>query len=75
MECSSEVCVCVLAALQHHSQTATWERSQQSSWERSQVAWSEHYTIYNAAIRTCSFIYIDDIYGRYHPALSGLVTT
>ena len=38
-----------MAALQHHSHTVTWERSQQGSWERSQLAWSEHYTIYNAA--------------------------
>ena len=51
-------CVCVLAALQHHSQTATWERSQQSSWERSQVAWSEHYTIYNAASWAAKLVHV-----------------
>ena len=42
-----------MAALQHHSHTATWERSQQGRWERSQVARSEHYTIYNAASWLC----------------------
>ena len=35
--------------IQLHSQPAYWERSHQGSWERSQLAWSEHYTIYNAA--------------------------
>jgi hypothetical protein len=37
------------ADLQLHSQPADWERSHQGSWEHSQLAWSEHYTIYNAA--------------------------
>ena len=41
--------VCKLAAVQHCSHPASWERSQQASWERSQLAMSEHYTIYNAA--------------------------
>ena len=40
-----------MEALQHHSHTATLESSQHGSWERSQLAWSEHYTIYNAATR------------------------
>ena len=35
--------------IQLHSQPAQWERSHQANWEHSQVAWSEHYTIYNAA--------------------------
>jgi hypothetical protein len=39
--------VCALAALQYHSHT--WEHYQQGSWERSHLAWSVHYTIYNAA--------------------------
>ena len=44
--------VCVLAALQYHSHTATWERSQQGSWERFHLTLSEHYKIYDAAIST-----------------------
>ena len=46
-------CVCWLAAdTQLHSHHVYWERSHQWSWERSQMAWSEHYTIYNAASRS-----------------------
>ena len=38
--------------IQLHSQPAQWERSHQANWEHSQLAWSEDYTIYNAA--SCS---------------------
>ena len=40
------------ADIQLHSQPTYWEHSHQGIWERSQLAWSEHYTIYNAALRS-----------------------